>query len=53
MPFGLKNASATYQRAMKTLFHDLMHKEIEVCVDDMIAKFQTEEGHKEDLLKFF
>ena len=39
MPFGLKNAGATYQRAMVTLFHDLMHKEIEVYVDDMIAKF--------------
>ena len=38
MPFGLKNAGATYQRAMTTLFHDLMHKEIEVYVDDMIAK---------------
>ena len=37
-PFGLKNAGATYQRAMVTLFHDMMHKEIEVYVDDMIAK---------------
>ena len=25
MPFGLKNASATYQRAMTTIFHDMMH----------------------------
>ena len=38
MPFGLKNAGATYQRAMVTLFHDMMHKEIEVYVDNMIAK---------------
>ena len=30
MPFSLKNASATYQRAIVTLFHDMMHKEIEV-----------------------
>ena len=38
MPFGLKNASATYLWAMVTLLHDMMHKEIEVYVDDMIAK---------------
>ena len=38
MPFGLKNVEATYQRAMVTLFHDMMHKEIKVYVDDMIAK---------------
>ena len=38
LPFGLKNIEATYQRAMVTLFHDMMHKEIEVYVDDMIAK---------------
>ena len=53
MPFGLKNVGATYQRAMKTLFHYLMHKEIEVYVDDMIAKSQTEEDHLEDLFKLF
>uniref|UniRef100_A0A2N9H4H7 Reverse transcriptase domain-containing protein n=1 Tax=Fagus sylvatica TaxID=28930 RepID=A0A2N9H4H7_FAGSY len=35
MPFGLKNAGATYQRAMVTLFHDMIHHEIEVYVDDM------------------
>ena len=38
MPFSLKNADATYRWAMVTMFHDMMHKEIEVYVDDMIAK---------------
>ncbi|XP_052312432.1 uncharacterized protein LOC112328962 [Populus trichocarpa] len=53
MPFGLKNAGATYQRAMVTLFHDMMHKEIEVYVDDMIAKSKREEDHVEVLRKLF
>ena len=53
MPFGLKNAGATYQRAMTTLFHDMIHKEIEVYVDDMIAKSRTEEEHVEHLSKLF
>lgn len=30
MPFSLKNAGEIYQRAMTTLFHDMMHKEFEV-----------------------
>ncbi|KAL0540987.1 hypothetical protein IC582_021014 [Cucumis melo] len=53
MPFGLKNAGATYQKAMVTLFHDLMHKEIEVYVDDMITKSRLEEKHVVTLCKFF
>ncbi|RDX87775.1 hypothetical protein CR513_30710, partial [Mucuna pruriens] len=53
IPFGLKNARATYQRAMVTLFHDMMHKEIEVYMDDMIAKLNTLEQHIEDLRKLF
>ena len=32
--FGLKNAGATYQRTATTLFHDMMHRD----VDDMIVK---------------
>ena len=53
MPFGLKNAGATYQRAMVTLFHDMMHKKIEVYVDDMIAKSQGEGEHVVNLRKLF
>src|SRR4030042_883537 len=53
MPFGLKNAGATYQRAMVTLFHDMMHKEIEVYVDDMIAKSREGENHVQILKKLF
>nr|KYP43128.1 Transposon Ty3-I Gag-Pol polyprotein [Cajanus cajan] len=53
MPFGLKNDGATYQRAMVTLFHDMMHKEIEVYVDDMIAKSRTGAEHITNLQKLF
>jgi len=53
MSFGLKNVGATYQRAMVTLFHDMMHKEIEVYVDDMIAKSESEKEHLVNLKKLF
>lgn len=53
MPFGLKNAGATYQRAMVTLFHHMMHKEIEVYVDDMIIKSKSDEDHVAHLKKLF
>ena len=53
MSFGLKNAETTYQWAMVALFHDMMHKEIEVYVDDMIAKSRTEEEHLVNLRKLF
>ena len=53
MSFGLKIAGATYQRAMVALFHDMMHREIEVYVDDMIAKSKTEEEHLVNLQKLF
>ena len=36
-----------------TLFHDMMHKEIEVYVDDMIAKSASEEDHLVNLKKLF
>ena len=45
MPFGLKNAGATYQRVVTALFHDMTHKEVEVYMDDMMVKSETREGH--------
>lgn len=53
IPFGLKNARVTYQMAMMTLFHDMIHKEIEVYVDNMISKSQTEEDHIVNLQNLF
>ncbi|XP_012468931.1 uncharacterized protein LOC105787011 [Gossypium raimondii] len=53
MLFGLKNAGATYQRAIVTLFHDMMHKEVEVYVNDMIVKSQAEKEHVQVLRKLF
>ena len=53
MPFSLKNASATYQRVASTLLHDLIHKEVEVYIDDMIVKSKDREGHISALRKFF
>ncbi|KAM2928642.1 hypothetical protein COP2_035877 [Malus domestica] len=41
MPFGLKNANATYQRAMNTIFHDLISTTVEVYIDDVVIKIRT------------
>ena len=38
---------------MVTLFHDMMHKEIEVYVDDMIEKSQSKDDHVVNLRKVF
>ncbi|XP_070022054.1 uncharacterized protein [Nicotiana sylvestris] len=43
----------TYMRAMTTAFHDKIHKEIEVYVDDVIIKSNQQSDHVGDLRKFF
>ena len=45
MPFGLKNAGATYQRAMNTIFHDLIGGYLECHIDDIVVKSQSMEEH--------
>ena len=49
MPFGLKNAGATYQRAMTAIFHDMMHEELEDYVDDIVVKSKQRKDHVEVL----
>ena len=38
MSFSLKNADATYQRVVTTIFHDMMHKTMEDYMDDIVVK---------------
>ncbi|CAL8152128.1 unnamed protein product [Prunus armeniaca] len=53
MPFGLKNAGATYQRAMQKIFGDMLHKNVECYVDDLVIKSKRREDHLKDLRMVF
>ncbi|KAH9309902.1 hypothetical protein KI387_037813, partial [Taxus chinensis] len=53
MPFGLKNARATYQRAMTVIFHDMIHDIMEDYVDDILGKSKTREEHPIILRRIF
>ncbi|XP_070025640.1 uncharacterized protein [Nicotiana sylvestris] len=48
-----ENAGATYMRDMTTIFHGMIHEEIEVYVDDVIIKSKKAADHIADLRKFF
>jgi hypothetical protein len=47
--FGLRNAGATYQRAMNLIFHDLIGIVLEVYIDDLVIKSAGFEAHLADL----
>ncbi|KAK4383242.1 Transposon Tf2-12 polyprotein [Sesamum angolense] len=53
MPFRLKNAGTTYQRAMQKIFDDMLHKNVECYVDDLVVKLKKRENHFHDLRKVF
>ena len=38
MPFGLKNAGATYQRLMNKMFAQQIERNVQVYVDNMLVK---------------
>ncbi|XP_025678326.1 uncharacterized protein [Arachis hypogaea] len=53
MPFGLKNAGATYQRLMDKVFRHQIGRNIEIYVDNMVAKTTQEKSHCDDLREVF
>ena len=53
MSFGLKNVGAIYMRAMTTIFHGMIHKEIELYVNDVMIKYRESSDHLMHLKKFF
>ncbi|CAL2256933.1 unnamed protein product [Prunus armeniaca] len=53
MPFGLKNAGATYQRLVNKIFKEKISKTMEVYVDDMLVKALELVDHIKNLAKAF
>ena len=53
MPFGLKNAGATYRRLVNQMFEKQIGRNVEVYVDDMLVKSKEEEDHLDDLRETF
>ena len=53
MPFRLKNAGATYQRAMSTIFYDHLRKTVECYVDYIVVKSRDKNDHLRDLRTMF
>ena len=53
MPFGLKNAEATYQRLVNKIFSEQIGRNMEVYVDDMLIKSKEELTHLDDLKETF
>jgi len=53
MPFGIKNIGKIYQRAMVTMLYDLIHKLVEVYIDDILTKSTKKENYLKDLRIIF
>ena len=53
MPFGLKNAGATYQRLVNYMFRELIGRSMEVYVDDLLVKSMEEIDHLQHLAEAF
>jgi hypothetical protein len=49
MPFGLKNAGATYQRMVTGMFGRVIGNTVEAYINDMLIKSKRKTSHVEDL----
>jgi hypothetical protein len=53
MPFGLKNAGATYQRMMQNCLGSQIGRNIQVYIDDVVITTRKEESLISDLAETF
>ena len=53
MPFGLKNAGATYQRLVTKMFRLLLGSTMEAYIDDMLVKSKQRPNHATHLQQTF
>jgi len=53
MPFGLKNAKATYQRLVNKLLEPLIGKTMEIYIDDTIMESKNDVDRCRDLRQTF
>jgi len=49
MPFGLKNAEATFQRMVNKVFKELIGNTMEVYIDDILVKSLDRSDHVKHL----
>ena len=53
MPFGLKNAGATYQRLMDWVLATMLGRNVQAYVDDMVVTSSEKSKHVADLEELF
>jgi len=53
MPFGLKNAGATYQRLIDRVLAPMIWRNVQAYVDDMVVTSQVKDQHVADLEELF
>ncbi|XP_058223229.1 uncharacterized protein LOC131332938 [Rhododendron vialii] len=53
VPFGLKNAGATFQRSITKMFPGMLGKKVEAYIDDLVCRSRFARDHLQDLGEVF